>query len=37
MIENDLFRLTWGNGQRNGCGVAVKSLLCHLGFRANGH
>jgi hypothetical protein len=36
MVQDDLFRLTWGNGQKNGCGVAMKSLLGYIGFRLNG-
>ena len=35
MTEDDLFHLTW-NGQKNGCGVALKSLLHYIGFRLNG-
>jgi hypothetical protein len=37
MLEDDLFRLTWGSNGRNGCSLALKSLLHFIGFRLNGH
>jgi hypothetical protein len=36
LVEGDCFRLTRQGKETNGMSLAAKSLLSHLGFRANG-